>query len=421
MRTVIINTYRNMFKSIKRNLTIFLNMVICTLAIFILLQNFYFLKDRHDEYFKSGKVASNYNIWFEDMDDYGIYTSDCFNKTSMYYVGQEVLKELESDPGVILYSASSFECPLGDFIDGPDLSPYANVDDIFGDLKIEQLYISLHAQDAFQLKCASGRLLEEKDYGIDRTEPVPAILGYNYQEVYKVGDIIHMKNDHYDDKAIVVGFLEKYSSLNLWNHIISLDTVMVMAGSFPRESEENEFYEKSSANEFRSVYEPSIYVKDEKLDLQKLMNSITAKNGFYTLSVDPTDGVEITETKGISEKNVMLIAIMTAVTGIICLITLGMVLYNRALEDLSTNCIYLLCGVPLWKINASIILEMLIWAALSCVPAIVISQLEYKEFLVSPILLFAFAAIVSFIALIPTLRVLKKVNLDMFVRDRIIV
>ena len=64
---------------------------------------------------------------------------------------------------------------------------------------------------------------------------------------------------------------------------------------------------------------------------------------------------------------------------------------------------------------------MLIWAALSCVPAIVISQLEYKKFLVSPILLFAFAAVVSFIALIPTLRVLKKVNLDMFVRDRIIV
>ena len=421
MRTVIINTYRNMFKSIKRNMAIFLNMVICTLAIFILLQNYYFLKDRHEEYFQSGRVASNYIIWFENKDDYGLYTSDCVNKTSMYYVGLDVLKELESDPGVILYSASSSEFTPADFIDGPDLSPYATVDTIFGGLLIEQIHISLHAQDAFQLKCASGRLLEEKDYGIDRTEPVPAVLGYNFQEVYKVGDIIHLKNDYSDDKAIVVGFLEKYSSLNLWNHITTLDNNMLLAGNFPRESEESEFYEKSSANEFRSVNEPSIYVKDEKLDLQKLMNSITAKNGFYTLRVEAVDGVELTETKGIAEKNVMLIAVMTAVTGIICLFTLGMVLYNRAIEDLSTNCIYLLCGVPLWKINASIILEMLIWAALSCVPAIVISQLEYKKFLVSPILLFAFAAVVSFIALIPTLRVLKKVNLDMFVRDRIIV
>ena len=421
MRTVIINTYRNMFKSIKRNLTIFLNMVICTLAIFILLQNYYFLKDRHDEYFNSGSVARNYNIWFENVDDYGIYSSDYFNKTAMYYVGQEVLKELESDPGVILYSSSNPSYALEEFVDGPDLSPYAVEDPIFGELKIEQVLVSLHAQDAFQLKCASGRLFEEKDYGIDRTEPVPAVLGYNYQEVYKVGDIIHMKNEHYDDKAIVIGFLEKYSSLTAWKNVISLDNTMILAGDFPRPSEEDDFYAKSSANGFLTVDEPNIYVKDETLDLQKLMNSITAKNGFYTLSVIPTDGVEITETKGISEKNVMLIAIMTAVTGIICLITLGMVLYNRALEDLSTNCIYLLCGVPLWKINASIILEMMIWAALSCVPAIVISQLEYKKFLVSPVLLFAFAAIVSFIALIPTLRVLKKVNLDMFVRDRIIV
>ncbi len=420
MRTVIINTYRNMFKSMKRNLTILLNMVICTSVIFILLQNYYYLKDRHDQYFKSGKIASHYDIMFADEDEGGMYSSDVLNKTPMYYIGQEVLKELENDPNIILYSLVSSSFPPVDFVDGPDLSPYASEDPIDGTLSIEQTIVSLRTQEAFELKCASGRLFQEEDFGIDRGKPVPVILGYNYLEVYKPGDTIHLKNEYYEDYAVVVGFLDPFSSMNAWNNHISLDNMMICAGEFPRRPDD-EGYRPSIATEFDSVQDPAIYVRDETLDLQKLVNSITAKNGFYTLRVQANDGVEITETKSISEKNVMLIALVASVTGIICLVTLGMVLYNRSLEDLSTNCIYLLCGVPLWKINASIILEMLIWAALSCVPATVISQLEYKDFLVSPLLLFAFAAVVSFIALIPTLRVLKKVNLDMYVRNRIIV
>lgn len=420
MKTVMVNTYRNMFKSIRRNLTIFLNMVICTSVIFILLQNYYFLKDRHDQYFKSGAIASHYSIVFADVDESAIYRSDILNKTSMFYVGQEVLKELESDPNIIIYSDIYSDFAPNDFVDGPDLSPYAIEVDREGTLMIEQIFVTLHAQDAFHLKCVSGRLFREEDYGIDIDTPVPVVLGYNYQEVYDIGDIIHLKNENYDDKAVVIGFLEKYSALYEWGNMISLDNSMICAGVFGRRPQDSD-YQPSKAINYDCVDDVRIYVADETLDLQKLVNSITAKNGFYTLRVQASDGVEVTETKSISEKNVMLIAVMTAVTGIICLITLGMVLYNRAIEDLSTNCIYLLCGVPLWKINASIILEMLIWAALSCVPAIVISQLEYKKFLVSPILLFAFAAVVSFIALIPTLRVLKKVNLDMFVRDRIIV
>ena len=420
MRTVLINTYRNMFKSIKRNLTILLNMVVCTSVIFILLQNYYYLKERHDQYFKSGTIASHYDIYFADEDEGGMYSSDILNKTPMYYIGKDVLKELQSDPRIILYSLVSSNFPPCDFIDGPDLSPYASEDPMDGTLMIEQTIVSLQTQDAFEFKCASGRLFQEADFGIDKGKPVPVVLGYNYQEVYNLGDTIHLKNEYYEDFAVVVGFLDQFSSMNVWNNNISLDNMMICAGEFPRRPDD-QGYKPSVATDFDSVQDPAIFVSDETLDLQKLVNSITAKNGFYTLRVQANDGVEITETKNISEKNVVLIAVVAAITGIICLITLGMVLYNRAIEDLPTNCIYLLCGVPLWKINASIILEMLIWAALSCVPAIAISQMEYKKFLVSPVLIFAFAVAVSFIALIPTLRVLKKVNLDMFVRDRIIV
>jgi hypothetical protein len=399
-------------------------MVICTSVIFILLQNYYYLKDRHDDYFTSGNIASHFEISFADEDDGGLYYSDQLNKTPMYYVGQDLLKTMESDPRIMLYGLTYSNFLPEDYVDGVNMTPYA-IEGV-NEILIEQYHFSKNTQDAFELKCDSGRFFQEEDFNVDTDDPVPVVLGYNLQEVFKIGDTIHLKNEYYDDRAVVIGFLEKYSSINAWETVNYMDDAIVVPGDFPRDFEELEKNKErklglSSDEEFTSITSPCIYVMDETMDLQKYVNSLTAKNGFYTLCVQATDGVEVTETKSISEKNVMLIAVVTAVTGIICLITLGMVLYNRALEDLSTNCIYLLCGIPLWKINTSIILEMLIWAALSCIPACMISQLEYKKLMVSPVLLFAFSAIVALIALIPTLRVMKKVNLDVFVRNRIIV
>ena len=415
MRFVLRNVTINLFKNLRRNLTILINMMICTFVMFILLQNYHFLLDRYNEYFPSGKIASYYHVEIANDDDAVRYASDMLNTTPMFLVGQKVIDSIETNPSLLVYSYGRGSTKSTGILNKVDLSPFFEEEGMYtleGDYveTIPNLQLSLNAFEAFHLKVTEGRLFTEDDYTLDREQAIPIILGEEYKQVFRIGDEIEYNDGEYSDMAVVVGFLERNSGYSEWNNYISLDRTILSPVEFPRMYEDSGKYRRFSY----------IYSKDEYTDVQAAVNEATAKNGFYTLEVSPLDGAMITETKTLSEKNVKIIWFLALITTIICVTSLSMILYHRAIEEIPTNCVYMVCGISLWKINLSILVEMMIWIVFSLIPSIAISFQIYHAILVPIWILLLFSIIVTGIALIPAFVVNKKCNLDLFIRDRIV-
>lgn len=410
MKVVLRITTHNLFKNMRRNLTILLNMILCTFVIFILLQNYHFLRKRHSEFFSSGKTASNYEVAFAVDEDVITYANDKLNLTHMFLVGQKVIEDIENNSNLFVYSFAGNSTRLSGIQNKVDLSPFIEETMVFDESSISNPVLSLNAFEAYHLKISSGRFFTEEDYNLESGQPLPVILGYELSSVFQLGDIIEYKDNEYSDQAVVVGFLEQNSGYVIWNAYYPLDRAILSPFEFPR------MFDHS--NEYRRIQ--FIYTKSDDVDVQAVVNNATAKNGFYTLEVSPVDGVQVTETKTISEKNVRIIGFLAVISTIMCLFSLSMILYHRATEDLPSNCIYLCCGIPLWKINISIVLEMIVWIILSLIPTIAISFSIYHAVLVPMWLLIFFAMMITGIALVPVFMVNKKCNLDMFIRERIV-
>ncbi len=418
MNTVCRNISHSLSKNIRRNIVIFLSMALCTFVFFILLQNYYYLRLRHDDFFQSGNVASKYRIQFEDFDEEMSFMNDRLNKTPMFYVEKKVMQEIADHPDLALFDYMSSPVSVTGIKNPVDLTAFVTSDDFESDDNdfydnpptIDAEIISKDGFEAFHIKTATGRIFTDEDYHLDKSTPLPVVLGSEYQSVFKLGDIIRYEDADASDEAIVVGFLEEGSGTYEWEYFYSLDQTMLFPVVFPRT-------EESMKDEQGYTY---IFARNESVDVQAVVNDITTKNGFYTLEVAPTDGVMLSETKTLSEKNVRIIGFLAVITTVVCAIFLGMVLYHRSVEDMPTNCIYMCCGIPLWKINISIILEMFMWICISLLPSIAISYTIYHALLIPLWLLFLYPTVVTAIALIPVFVVNKRCNLDMFIRNRFI-
>ena len=115
-----------------------------------------------------------------------------------------------------------------------------------------------------------------------------------------------------------------------------------------------------------------------------------------------------------------LIGLLELVACSICVFSLGTVLYNRTVQDRSTLCIYLCCGMPLWKINLSLIIEMIVYLLASFSPTYLLSVIEYKKLLVPAWQILLFSGITILMSLIPVFKINKENSLDMLIRDKIV-
>ena len=421
MRIVIKNMIRSVKSHPKENTVILLNMTLCMMTVFVLLQNYYFLKDHFDLVYGNDQVAKRYRIEMNDNDKQAML-SDRLNRSPMYYVGQKVDKEIMDLPHLYLYYNMYTDIPLNEFADKEQLRRYSSFDELsFRESRSEDkddytyinvMIVSEYCEKAFNLKTMSGRFFEKADYGItDRNKPIPVVLGNDYAEMFSVGDIIELRND----TAVVIGILEDNMFISGDGAVEYLDRFILTSSSVIPRTIEN------SADELArmDIYD-QLYCDDPDIDVQKEINRITAENGYYTYRVFPVDGVEISETKNISEKNVRLIGLLALIAGVICTCSLSSVLYNRSVQDRSIFCVYMCCGVPLWKINVSIVMEMSGYLMISFLPICALSIIEYKKLMVPAWQIFMFSGILMLVSMIPVFMINRKNDLDMLIRDKIV-
>lgn len=412
MSVIIKNIIRSVKGHPKENLTILLNMILCTMTVFVLLQNYYFLKNHFDLVYGDDVIASRYLIAMSDKDRESML-SDLMNHSPMYSVGQKVNCEINDTPHISLYYYSFTTLQIESFKDKDKLSDCSRYDEYEGDV-IDVMCISENCDKVFNLSMMKGRFFDSSDHNLNNPNvPVPVVLGYDYAVSFDIGDIIEFNGD----KVIVIGIMNKNMYMSGYGTVEYLDKLILTVSPYlPRAFElsiDDYDYQKLLVYEY-------IYCDDPSVDVQKELNRITTENGYYTYEVQPVDGVEISETKNISAKNVALLGMLALIACIICLCSLSSVLYNRTVQDRSIFCIYLCCGSPLWKIDFSIALEMIVYLIISFFPTWALSIIEYKKLLLPAWQILLFSGIIVFVSLIPVFKINKKSNLDLLIRDKIV-
>ena len=412
MTVVIKNIIRSVKGHPKENMTILLNMILCTMTVFVLLQNYYFLKNHFDLVYGENNIASHYLIAMSESDTESML-SDLLNHSPMYYVGQKVNREINDMPHMSLYYSSFLMLPIESFKDKDKFSAYTHYVDGEGSV-IDVVSISENCGKVFNLSVMSGRFFDIGDRNTnDQNAPVPVVLGNDYAGSFDIGDIIEIEGD----RAVVIGIMNKNMYMSGYGSVEYLDKAILTISPFiprPFELNVNDYdYQKFQICD-------CIYCDDPSVDVQKELNRITAENGYYTYEAQPVDGIEISETKNISAKNVALLGMLALITCIICLCSLSSVLYNRSVQDRSIFCIYLCCGVPLWKVNCSIVLEMAVYLIVSFFPTWALSIIEYKKLMLPAWQILLFSGIIVLVSLIPVFKINKKCNLDLMIRDRIV-
>ncbi len=412
MRFVVSSALRSIFHNPKETLLILLNMILCTATVFVFVQNYYYLKEHFSDYYDKDSIASNYMVRM-NVSNMHSYLDDIKNGTPMYFVGIEVYNEIEKNPDVFFYDFSDSSIDAEDIVDSDKIKDLSSYDSDSECYCINAVNYSEKTFRALNLTVKEGRGFTASDSdNNDPDAPVSVILGNDYKGIYEIGDIIEYDNGSDHDKAEVVGFLKEESYYAYLGSIYSLDDHMIMATEFPRDFE-SEIKQGLRNHGF-------IHTSDPDLDLQKYINFITTKNGFYTMELEPADGVEISETKDVSEKNVILIGTLAITGGIICTLALAMIMYNRSVRNRAKYCIFMCVGVPVWKINASVALEMLILLIVSIFPTIALSIYEYGQLMIPVWQILAFTIPIIMVSLIPTFRVNGKTNIDEFIRNKIV-
>ncbi|MBR5180982.1 MAG: ABC transporter permease [Clostridiales bacterium] len=401
------------------------NMVLCNAAVFIFLQNYEYLKTSFDSlYYDKDKIAKCYALEFSGIDaqdsnnSHMDFITDVINRTPMYAVGKKVYKELEDNPHIYFYENCVSGIHLDNIENGEKLLPFIDEEQPQPEIHIE--FVNENNFTAWNLKIVEGRDFDTDDFeNLNRNNPVSVILGNDFRSVYKIGDTIKIRDEYFgDDSAVVIGFLNKGAYKEEFGQLYSMDNYMFCPIIFPRDESGIRDYEELDGlflDKHRRVL-----VDDPSIDLQSLVNEVTTKNGFYTLVCSALDGTEKKETEEIARRNVFLIGSLATIGGVICTLSLATILYNRAFRNRSKYCIFMCSGIPIWKINISITLEMLILLVISIFPTIGLSIYEYGKLYVPVWQIIVFTLPIIFVSLIPTFMVNRKCNLDILIRDKIV-
>ena len=410
------------FKSIQRsftsqihyNMVIILNLVFSIAVVFILLQNYYFLKEKHDEFFSWDHPATTYQLSLDT--DYMIqYLSDGLNHTPMFYSGKEMIKELNSG-NMKTYNFAYTSFAYGDLKGSSGYDFSGKLDE---EGNITGVYLSPNAFEALGLKLAEGRAFTQDDFeNFDHGKAESVILGSNYSGIFKTGDEIVFKHEEVTDKAVVIGFLEPNTVFGFFGSS-SADDILIFPGiytSFPREEQvDHETVERMVYTDFA---DSSLYCDDPSIDVQKEINRLTAKYGFYMLNAEPIDGTAYSETKTVSERNMFIMLVLAIITTIIATVSVGGILYVKAIKDRPANCIYLSIGIPLWKINLAAAIEMFIYAGVAVCPSIGLSIREYGRLLIPAWQIAISALFIPAIGLLPLIFANRKCNLDLMIKEQ---
>ncbi len=287
---------------------------------------------------------------------------------------------------------------------------------------LKVLILSPNAFPAFGIDVSEGRLFQEEDLNLyeEKGDYSSVLLGAEYKDYYNIGDIIQgiMYTDN--SKLEVIGFLEEGTMYISPDNIglISLDRYIIIPAHTQRIMSDG-----SIENDPRMMYgalvtDGMLSVSDPSVNVQQEMNTITSINGFPAIQCTPWGAPYLHAIQNISERNVFLFATLSIVLCILSIVSIARVLIKKTEKNMPSYATYMMSGICPRSIIYAVALEASIIALLAVVPPIWISYLQFHAMTVPIYALLIVSILITAISLLPTLKLIASVNLDLIARRK---
>jgi hypothetical protein len=408
----------------KYHLLILLELSLCVSVVFILLFNVKVSSENAGWYKGTISDKPRFAISLADQEDY-FNNPDIKNETPL------IISAIKSNPSWSLYTfvVDSFALPYQ--TDG-SLSLPEKFEAGYEDGNLNRTNPGLQilkafgfTQEVFQnydMQVSDGRLFDEKDFVYTEGEPYPVLLGAEYKDFYKVGDIIEGSRQTTDDKLIVIGFLKAgtlFANMDdVADPLITLDRYII----YPLYKEE--IHKDGTVEEDPlkitdvTITGGTLVVSDTSISVQDEMNKITNTYGFPAIRCTQYSGAAMKSAEIVSQRNVVLFSVLAAVLCVLAILSIGTILKRRTEKEMLTYGMYMVSGIVPMRIISVLLLELLAFSVLAVMPSIWISYYQFRSMVVPVWQLFCVSFPILLISFLPARKLISRVNLDQIIRRK---
>lgn len=375
-------------KSVKSNKAFSLVLILQLICIFIAMYNIIDYSNTINYLSeKVEKIYANRSIYRFGYDEESFFTINNQDE------GLKLIKELSDSEEYIFTIAAPTEIPVILF-DGYRQFIYQNCPIIETQDKQRYTYINSfsvnkNALDAYNVELESGRYFKESEYEQLEEGVLPIILGHDYKDIFKVGDIIEyvMINDIY--KAKVVGILKEDETIpikfdnnnveangNVDSNNYNLNGIMLIPYG------ENTIMNKLNVS---NVFWYNFVLLDSSLEDKRkdsILNEIedkienTIDSKFNRKSYDKEITLELDKYKEL-KANYSLTAIVAIVFSAITMIVSMLNSIKKRKREFG---IYISCGATMKDIIGIIFFQMIAMVVIAIISTIIILKIYFLYF-----------------------------------------
>lgn len=417
---------RNLLTHWRYNLLIFFELATVVLIGFVVVFNQQELSYRAGIY-SSTFGDNNYYMINLTEESEAILDSDY----TMQEVAAEVKNELINTPyweGYLMYGDSFFV----EFGEGgqrvlPQYFEYGyeegeTLDPSYNGQSLKAFSVSREAFDIYAMEVTEGRFFSAEDYILQEETgwSTAVILGSEYRDYYNVGDIILGYGFEPERNITVVGFLKEgtlFGSASDYQ-LIPLDRYMIFPIHDKMIMTDGSVWKNPDVSDGSFSGFLNIVSKEDTETVQGELDRITNAYGFPAIVCMQWGGSQIESTAIVSERNVWLITGLAILLCGIAILSMAHVLSRKTEKNMPTYAVYMLNGIRPRMIFISMAAEALLFSLLCVLPTVWINYFQFKRIDPSLLYLLLISIPVMIISLLPSGRLLMKINLDQLARRK---
>ncbi|MGG7159416.1 hypothetical protein [Clostridium baratii] len=416
MRRIIKEVIWNFKQSFISNIILIFQLSICFWLICMICNSFFDMgfKEYYKEYIKDGKIY--YQLSFSSPP---LINSDARSLEN----AKEFINELRNQDDFIYtkYNAEQNVIINRDEmekrgVEDKDINQFIYSESYdFSSINLASYQMDRLGFEYFNFKMYDGRSFSDDDYILEsELDKLPIILGYNYKDIFNIGEKIKYIYAGKVMEGEVIGILEKNSAIfNDNKYSMPLDNRIILPlADFKYIAKDGEeqfnqsivYSDMLSANIIASINSSNIditrkiYDLCNRYDFMKYDPSITAS----------TNGLDMF--KGESEQAVKIMFIMLVVMTTFCIFTFIMNMHNKIEKNMRRYLIQILQGASIKHIMVTYLLETFIVILLSLG---ISGYLLRKEITISYTFLLLLSALAFIVAIITSATIAYRIkNLD---------
>ncbi|MGG4203540.1 ABC transporter [Paenibacillus jamilae] len=245
-------------------------------------------------------------------------------------------------------------------------------------VSIKALQINKQGLDQFSIETDEGENLTAHDFNHVGHTSIPVLLGAEYKQLYKAGDILKGKYLFKDFEFYVKGFVKKDSLVfNANNPEIYLDRYIIMPAqqftSVPDTKEDFNFQQKH----YLQMINGDIWSSETEYFVRSKVEEAQKKTGFYDTQVLGANSPPLNFIFSALHENIMVLSVIAITIFVVCILSISILMVTKLEKNMKNLSIHLISGATIMNILFYFIAEI---AFLVIVPGL-ISLFLYTYFI----------------------------------------